>query len=120
MDDSELKQRVIGLATQIYHARRDGKDPDGSEVTAGLSPLIEGFSAYDLRFVEPQTPEAVRAVIFECAEKAVDQVGGRAFHAVSEMITLFCDFAQYAEQTSPHVNVPEFLRQAGLRAASGE
>jgi hypothetical protein len=39
MDDSELQQLVIGLASQTYFANRDGKDPDDPEVTAGLSTL---------------------------------------------------------------------------------
>lgn len=52
-------------------------------------------------------------------------MGGRrgrrtAYSALSDMIGLFCDFGQYSEQASPHVNVPEFLRQAELRAAPGE
>ncbi|MDQ4102377.1 MAG: hypothetical protein M3186_01180 [Actinomycetota bacterium] len=122
MDDSELQQLVIGLAAQIYFANRDGKDPHDPEVTAGLSRLAEDLAGQELEWsVElPRTPQALRAVITECMENAADQVSRRAYGALSHMINLFCDLALYAEQTSPEIDVPEFLRRAGLRAASGE
>jgi hypothetical protein len=122
MDDSARRQRVIGLVTQFYYACRDGKDPYGPKVTAGLSTLVEGFNDYDLqRSVEvPQTPEAIQAVITDCVKDFVDQIGSQTMTAFVQMLGLFYELAQYAEQTSPLVNVPEFLRQAGLRAASGE
>jgi hypothetical protein len=122
MDDSELHQLVIGLAAQIYFANRDGKDPYDPEVSAGLSTLVEDLAAQELEWsVElPRTPQALQAVITECMENAAAQVGRRAYSALSYMIRLFCDLALYAEQTSPEIDVPEFLRRAGLRAASGE
>lgn len=120
MDDSELQQLVIGLATQIYFANRDAKDPYDPEVTAGLSTLVEDLAAQELEWsVElPRTLEEFRVVVTECMQDAAAQVGDRAYSALSYMIRLFCDFALYAEQTSPDIDVPEFLRQAGLRAAS--
>lgn len=122
MDDSELQQLVIGLATQIYFANRDAKDPYDPEVTAGLSTLVEDLAAQKLEWsVElPRTPEALQAVVTDCMQEAAVQVGRRAYSALSYMIKLFCDFALYTEQTSADIDVPEFLRQAGLRAASGE
>jgi hypothetical protein len=36
MDHSELQQRVIGLATQIYYAHREGKDFDDPEIAPGI------------------------------------------------------------------------------------
>jgi hypothetical protein len=122
MDDSELQQLVIGLAAQVYFANRDGKDPYDPEVTAGLSRLVEDLAAQNLEWsVElPRTREAFRAVITQCMEEAAAQVGRRAYSALSYMIGLFSDFALYAEQTSLDIDVPDFLRQAGLSAATGE
>lgn len=122
MDDSELQQLVIGLATQIYFANRDAKDPYDPEVTAGLSMLVKDLAAQELKWsVElPRTTVAFQAVVTECMQDAAEQVGHRAYSALSYMIKLFCDFALYAEQTSPDIDVPEYLRQAGLRAAAGE
>lgn len=122
MDDSELRQLVIGLAAQIYFANRDGKDPYDPDVTAGLSTLVHNLAAHNLTWSVglPRTREEFRAVVTRCIEDATDQVGRRAYSALSHMIALFSDFALYAEQTSPDIDVPEFLRQAGLRAASGE
>jgi hypothetical protein len=122
MDDSELQQLVIGLATQIYFANREAKDPDDPEITAGLSTLVEHLAAQQLEWsVElPRTQEAFRTAITECMQDAAVQVGRRAYSALSYMIRLFCEFALYAEQTSPEIDVPEFLHQVGLRAASGE
>ena len=122
MDDAELQQLVIGLAAQIYFANRDGKDPDDPEVTAGLSALVEDLAGQQLEWsVElPRTMDAFRTVITECIENTAAHVGRRAYVALSYMIRLFSDFALYAEQTSPDIDVSEFLRQAGLRAASGE
>jgi hypothetical protein len=122
MEDSELQQLVIGLASQVYFANHDGKDPDDPEVTAGLSSLVEDLAGQKLEWsVElPRTPEAFRAVITECIEETAAHVGHRAYAALSYMIRLFSDFALYSEQTSPEIDVSEFLRQAGLRAASGE
>jgi hypothetical protein len=122
MNDSELQQLVIGLATQIYFANRDGKDADDPEVTAGLSTLVKDLTGPKLEWaVElPRTTEAFRAVITQCIDDATAHVGRRAYAALSYMIRLFSDFALYAEQTSPDIDVAEFLHQAGLRAASGE
>ncbi len=113
---------MIGLVTQVYYARRHGKDPYGSEATEGLSTLADGLGAYKFeKSVElPRTPDAFRVVITECVDDAANLVGRRAVRDLTDMISLFCDFAQYAERTSPDIDVPEFLRQAGLRAASGE
>lgn len=40
------------------------------------------------------------------------------FRALVYMISLFTDLACYAEQTCPDIDISEFLRQAGFRAAS--
>ena len=103
IDNSELQQLVIGLATQIYFASRDGKDPDDPEVTRAI----------DLGRRPRRTTADQRML-----EDATAQVGRRAYSALSYMIKLFCDFALYAEQASPVIDVPEFLRRAGLRAAA--
>jgi hypothetical protein len=122
-DNDELKQLVIGLASQVYYAVRDGQDPDGPEFAAGFMSLIPALTTTgrmewsgDL----PQTPEELEAVLTGVVEKATLQTGQRAYGALVYMIMAFNDLARYAEQTSPDIDVPEFLRQAGLRAASGE
>lgn len=122
MDDAELRQLVIGLATQIYFANRDDKDPDDPDVNAGLSTLVRDLATHNLQWsVEiPRTRAEFRAAVTKCIEDATDQVGRRAYSALSYIIALFSDFALYAERTSPEIDVAEFLRQAGLRAASGE
>lgn len=123
MEDSERKQRVIGLVTQMYYTLRDDRDVDDPEVTAEYLTLMEGsdFGAYQLQMSAkfPQTPEALQAVITDRVEDAVGQVVRRGHSSLIDMVGLFCDFALHVDQTCPHVDVPEFLRQAGLRAASG-
>jgi hypothetical protein len=84
--------------------------------------LAEDLWDYDLRrsVILPLTPEALQTLIDDCVKDAIDQVSTRTLSSFGEIIFLFCDFALHVEQTAPHVDVPEFLRQAGLRAASGE
>ena len=121
-DDAELRQLVIGLVTQIYYANRDGKDPDDPEVTTALSTLVQDLAAHKFRWSaeRPRTAQEFGAVVTKCIEDATDQVSRRAYTALSHMIALLVDFTLYAEQTSPDIDVPEFLHQAGLRAASDE
>jgi hypothetical protein len=73
MDHSELQQRVIGLATQIYYAHREGKDFDDPEIAPGIRTLIKDFDAYSagktIKF--PQTEEEPQALINECTREAV-------------------------------------------------
>jgi hypothetical protein len=59
-------------------------------------------------------------VINECIQEAAARVGSRAYSALAYVISLFSELALYAERSSPDIDVAEFLRQAGLRAASGE
>lgn len=68
----------------------------------------------------PRTLDELRAVINECIQDTAAQVGSRAYSALVYLISLFSELALYAEQRSPDIDVPEFLRQAGLRAASDE
>lgn len=121
-DNGELKQLVIGLITQIYYANRDGKEAYGPEVTAGLTTLVPGLTPGPVEWSGnlPQTPEELEAVLAEVAQKVTLQASHKAYAALASMIGLFYDFAEYAEQTSSDIDVPEFLRQAGLRAASGQ
>lgn len=122
MDDGELKQLVIGLVTQIYYANRNGRDVHDPEVAAGLATLIQDLTAQQLEWTVglPRTRDELRAVINKCIQDAAAQVGSRAYSALVYLISLFCELALYAEETSQDIDVPEFLRQAGLRAASGE
>lgn len=122
MDDGELKQLVIGLVTQIYYANRDGRDVYDPEVAEGLTTLVQDLTAQQLEWSEelPRTLDEFRFVINRCIQDAAAQVGGRAYSALVSLISLFSELALYAEQMSPDIDVPEFLRQAGLRAASGE
>jgi hypothetical protein len=119
-DNGELKQLVVGLVTQIYYANRDGKDADDPEVTAALSALVQDLGVRNFTWSArlPRTAQEFRDVVTKCIEDAADQVSHRAYTALSHMIALFIEFALYAEQTSPDIDVPEFLHQAGLRAAS--
>jgi hypothetical protein len=121
-DDGELKQLVVGLITQIYYANRDEQDAYSSEVTAGLKALVPGLTPGPLDWSGnlPQTPQELEAVLAEVAEKATLQASQKAYSALAYMIGVFYDFAEYAEQASPDLDVPEFLREAGIRAASGE
>ena len=121
-DNGELKQLVIGLVTQLYYANRDGKDADDPEVTAALSALVQdlGVGNFTWSARVPRTAQEFGDVVTKCIEDAADQVSRRAYTALSHMIALFIEFARYAEQTSPDIEVPEFLHQAGLRAASDE
>jgi hypothetical protein len=122
MEDAELKRLVIGLVTQIYFANRDGRDPYDPEVAAGLTALVQDLTTQQLEWsVElPRTLEEFRAVINECIQEAAARVGSRAYSALAYVISLFSELALYAERSSPDIDVAEFLRQAGLRAASGE
>jgi hypothetical protein len=122
-DNDELRQLVVGLASQVYYAERDGRDLDDPGVTAGLMALFPDLATpspmvWSGNF--PQTQEQLEAVLTECVHKGAFETSRRAYSALGQMITLFNDLARYAERTSPDIDVPEFLRQAGLRAASGE
>lgn len=97
-----------------------GQDRDAPEVRAGLRTLLEGFeSPLQGKVLDLPQPlhEENHAVIVEYMEDVVDQLGREAYGAAFDVIGLFCDFAEYVEQTYPQVDVAEFLRQAGIRAA---
>jgi hypothetical protein len=125
-DNGELKQLVVGLATQFYYAVRNvrgGQDPDGPELAdrfMSLVPAITATGPVEWSGNVPQTPEEFEAVLTECVQKATQQTGLRAYSALVHMINVFNDLASYAEQACADVNIPEFLRQAGIRAASDE
>jgi hypothetical protein len=122
MDDSEIYQRVIGILTQCYFAVRDRRDLADPEITAGLSTLANGdFMTYklDRHFDVPPTQDGIEAVVTACLTDIVRQVRKQTTTVFGAMAALFCELALEAEQTS-QVDVPEFLHQAGLHAASGE
>jgi hypothetical protein len=122
-DDAELKQLVIGLASQVYYAVRDGQDPDSPEFAAGFMALIPALAnAGSMEWAGhlPQTAEQLKTVLTEVVENATHQTSQRAYKALVYMIVMFNDLARYAEQTSPDIDIPEFLRQAGIRAASDD
>jgi len=123
MDDSERKQRVIGLVTQIYYALRDGKDMSDPDVISGLRALtIEDLLTYEVKRAMngPLTPEAVEAEINSCVAEVVKQVSSQTMTVFIQLIDLFCELALCAERNPGTVDVPEFLRQAALRIASEE
>jgi hypothetical protein len=114
--DSELKQLVVGFVTEMYYAaRRDGQD-----TTDGFESLLHAFItahpvatwAGDL----PRTPEYCDRLLSHVAEQTIF----RPVSAFAYLCSLFNEFASHVEQTCPAIDVPEFLRQAGLRAASDE
>jgi hypothetical protein len=121
-DNGDLRQLVVGLVTQMYDAFRDGQDPEDPELTAGLMRLLPGLTTDPPKWSGdlPQTSEELEAVLAEHTQDAALQVCRKAFQALVYMISLFYDFTGYAGQTCPDIDVPEFLRQAGLRAASDE
>jgi len=117
MDDSKRWQRVIGLVTHTYYTLHHDIAADDPEFVAGLEALLEDFAYQAQRSVAfPQTPEELQTLISDFVADATDQAG----KVFVQLISLFCDFARYAEQTSPDIDVPGFLRQAGLRAALDE
>ena len=122
MDDSERKQRVIGLVTQIYYALRDGKDISDPDVASGLRALtIEDLVTYKVeRSTNIPLTEAVETEIDSCVAEVVKQVSSQTMTVFIQLIYLFCDLALYAERNPHAVDVPEFLRQAALRISSGE
>jgi hypothetical protein len=121
--DSELKQLVVALATQFYYAVRDtqpGHDPNAprlaGEGLGALLPAITAPSPGEWSGNLPQTAEEFEVAV----QKAKEQTGIRAYGALGYMISVFNDLTRYAEAACPDVDIPEFLRQAGLRAASDE
>jgi hypothetical protein len=68
----------------------------------------------------PHTSEELEALLAEHTQEAALHVCRKAFRALVYMISLFTDLACYAERTCPDIDISEFLRQAGLRAASEE
>lgn len=83
--DSELKQLVIGLATQFYYAVRDtqtGQDPIAPKLAGDgfmtLVPAITAPSPVEWSGNLPRTQEKFEAVLTECVRKAYEQTGIRA------------------------------------------
>ena len=68
----------------------------------------------------PRTLDEFRAVINECIQDAAAQVGSRAYSAWYLPDQSVQRVGTVCRAGSPDIDVPEFLRQAGLRAASDE
>lgn len=118
VDNGELKRLVVAFATEMYYAVRGVRE--GQDITDGfeslLSAIIPTGPVAEWSGDLPQTSEECDRLLRDVATQA----SRRASHVFIHLVSLFNEFAVHVEQTCPAVDVPEFLRQAGLRAASGE
>lgn len=117
MSSSDALARVLAVLTLAYNERRIPQ-PDqrfGADATTLIGSLMDELFSTT---VEVQSSALNKDDIQDVAYQVAQQLGARSQEAIGFLISIFCSFAEYAESTSPDIDVPGFLRAAGLDLAT--
>ena len=118
MDDTEIKQRVIGLLTLAYHAEWDpdaGADPEALQ--AAVTSLVGDIGICE---VSGETPLDKYDVVMELLGSGLITPGPDVPSLIANFVSIFVALCHEIKEENPDFDIDGFLRQKGLEAAAGE
>jgi hypothetical protein len=119
MHNAEIRQRIIGLLTLAYNTDFDPSQTDEEaveEFANAVDALMEGWGGYSL---DLSLPAYQAAEVQDAIQHVMNHVGRDVTAIVSHFTQIFLALCRSVEQDYSDVDIPGFLRQVALDAASG-